>query len=88
MIDAVRSIADPEIQAVEAQKLQRAATKASRDLARIRTLAVRRLRASGWSHQDVADLLKVRRGNAQRIAEGRGLGLPVLDESAGDAQVP
>lgn len=80
MVEAVRSIADPAQRAVAAQELQAQAIKARKDLAEIRTDAVRELRATrdaehpnGWSHAAIAELLGVARGNAQRIAEGRSL---------------
>jgi hypothetical protein len=45
-------------------------------LARVRHLAVLGLRAAGWSHGDVAGLLKVERSSAQTIARREGVRLP------------
>lgn len=72
VVDSVRSISDPAERAKRAQDLQREAIEARKQLAAIRTEAVQELRAAGWSHASVAELLGIHRNRAQGIAEGRG----------------
>jgi hypothetical protein len=83
MVDDVRSISDPAERAKRAQELQREAIEARKALAAIRTEAVRELRADGWSHARIGELLGVHRNRAQGIAEGRGQGNGMEPESAG-----
>lgn len=80
MVEAVRSIGDPVQRAVALQRLQDTLGKARRDVSVMRTEAVRELRGhrdaqhpDGWSLAAIADLLGLKRGNVQYIAEGRGL---------------
>lgn len=80
MVEAVRSISDPVQRAVALQRLQDTLGKARRDVSVMRTETVRELRdhrdaehPDGWSLAAIADLLGLKRGNVQYIAEGRGL---------------
>lgn len=72
LVNDVRSIGDPAERAKRAQEAQREAIEAKKELAAIRTEAVRELRAAGWSHAAVGDLLGLHRNRAQGIAEARG----------------
>lgn len=80
MVEAVRSISDPVQRAIALQRIQDTLGKARRDVSVMRTETVRELRGhrdddhpDGWSLADIADLLGLKRGNVQYIAEGRGL---------------
>lgn len=80
MVEAVRSISDPVSRALALQELQETLGRARRDVSVMRTETVRELRGhvdaqhpKGWSLADIADLLGLKRGNVQYIAEGRGL---------------
>jgi hypothetical protein len=78
-VEALRAITDPVERALAAHRLQGRISTARRDVSVIRTETVRELRTRGWSHQQVADLLGISRGNAQGIAEGRGLNADARD---------
>lgn len=80
MVEAMRSITDPVQRVLALQRLQDTLSKARRDVSVMRSQTIRELRdhrdaehPDGWSLAAIADLLGLKRGNVQYIAEGRGL---------------
>lgn len=70
----VEDLPDPAERAVAAHGLLHRLKAAGAEASRVRHEAVSALREDGWSHQQIADLLHVRKGTAQLIAEGRSSG--------------
>jgi len=76
-----RALTDPAERAKALTDVLRQLDDLAAEVRADRRAAVLELRAAGQSHQDVANLLKVSRGRAQQIAEGRSNGRRAEPES-------
>jgi len=65
-----QAIRDPAARAQELTRIIRKLPEIGAAIREARAAAVRELRADGWSHQQVADLLGVHRNRAAQIAQG------------------
>lgn len=80
-LDRARALTDPAERATALTDVLHRLDALAAEVRADRRAAVLELRGIGWSHQQVADLLKVSRGRAQQIAEGRSNGRRAEPES-------